>query len=88
MTPLPEAAFAAVGLAARQSIEYQNEHLYQDYTKNLGGYMIVLVLVAAGSMVMRVWCRLHIGVALAKDDYTFLVGSVYYTSPSLHASIH
>ena len=59
-----------------EEVEYQEAHLYEDYTRNLAGLYLVLVVLAFISMVLRVASRRITGMRLAADDWTFLVGAV------------
>ena len=59
-----------------EAIEYQESHLYQNYTRNIGGLYIVLVVLAFLSMILRVVSRRLTKARLEADDWTFLAGAV------------
>ena len=59
-----------------EAIEYQESHLYENYTRNIGGLYIVLVVLAFISMVLRIASRRLTKARLEADDWTFLAGAV------------
>lgn len=63
-------------LHSRQSVEDQEANIGQNETRNLGGFCIVLIIIAATCMVLRVLSRNITKQGLARDDWTFLGGSV------------
>ncbi|KAI9687654.1 MAG: hypothetical protein M1820_010425 [Bogoriella megaspora] len=62
-------------IVRRQSLEYQESHLGDNHTRNLGGFYIVLVLVAASSVILRLISRSITQLGLLRDDWTFVGGS-------------
>ena len=76
---------SSTGLPSEE-VDYQKSHLYENYTRNLAGLYIVLVVLAFISMVLRVASRRITDMRLAADDWTFLVGAVC-ESTSMLASI-
>ena len=63
-------------LSQRQSIEYQESHLQDNQTRNLGGFYIVLVVVATFCIFLRLISRSITQLGLQRDDWTFAGGSV------------
>lgn len=69
------ATTATMALRTRQSIAYQESHLYQNHTRDLTAFYIVSMIIAAAAMVMRVLARKLKNSRLEKDDWTFLAGA-------------
>jgi len=72
MTPLPSIS----ALVSRQDAAYQMAHLDEDYTRNLGGFLIVLVFLSFASMCMRVACRRYKRDPLGRDDWVYIIGTI------------
>lgn len=65
-----------MALLQRQSVQYQESHLQDNQTKNLGGFYIVLTVIAAACIFLRLISRSITHLRLARDDWTFVGGSV------------
>ena len=61
-----------------EEVAYQESHLYEDSTHQLGAFFIVCVVVSFLCMVARATSRLITQLDLKADDYTFLIGTVCY----------
>lgn len=67
-----------MAVISRQSIEYQEAHPGEDQTHNLGGFYIVLVFISVLCMFLRIFSRKITQLGVQRDDWTFLLGSVWF----------
>ena len=60
-----------------EEVQYQEAHAYEDYTRNLGGFYIVVVFLTFISVVLRVFSRRITKQELKADDWIYITGAVW-----------
>ena len=57
-------------------MRYQQSHAYQNLSRNLGGFYIILVIFTFLAVVLRILSRRIMAQGLGADDWTFIAGAV------------